>query len=246
MKYNVYNLLPSYGTNTYLVWDDASKEAMLVDPADKSEKLLNEIMQMGLNVKYVINTHGHGDHIGGNNFFKTELNAKLAIHQDDAEMLIDSAKNLSAYMGSNIVTTAADMKLNDGDVLTIGVNEVKIIATPGHSKGGICLYFDKTLISGDVLTIGVNEVKIIATPGHSKGGICLYFDKTLISGDTLFAQSVGRSDLPGGDHNTLVKSIKEKLFILPEDTLVLPGHGAETTIEDEQVANPFVGFAANV
>jgi len=212
MKYNVYNLLPSYGTNTYLVWDDASKEAMLVDPADKSEKLLNEIMQMGLNVKYVINTHGHGDHIGGNNFFKTELNAKLAIHQDDAEMLIDSAKNLSAYMGSNIVTTAADMKLNDGDVLTIGVNEVKIIATPGHSKGGICLYFDKTLISGD----------------------------------TLFAQSVGRSDLPGGDHNTLVKSIKEKLFILPEDTLVLPGHGAETTIEDEQVANPFVGFAANV
>jgi len=212
MKYKTYNLLPSYGTNTYLVWDEKSKEAMLVDPADKSERLLNEINKMGLNVKYVINTHGHGDHIGGNNFFKTALKAKLVIHRSDAEMLIDSAKNLSAYMGTNIVTAAPDLKLDGGEVLNIGKEEVKIIATPGHSRGGICLYFDETLISGD----------------------------------TLFAQSVGRSDLPGGDHNTLLKSIKEKLFILPEETLVLPGHGAETTIADEQVANPFVGFAANV
>jgi len=212
MNYKTYNLLPSYGTNTYLVWDEKSKEAMLVDPADKSEKLLNEIKNMGLTVKYVVNTHGHGDHIGGNTFFREACKAQLVIHRSDAEMLIDSAKNLSAYMGTNIVTKAPDLKLDGGEVLSLGSEEIKIIATPGHSKGGICLYFDKTLISGD----------------------------------TLFAQSVGRSDLPGGDHNTLVKSIKEKLFILPEETLVLPGHGAETTIADEQVANPFVGFAANV
>lgn len=212
MNYKTYNLLPSYGTNTYLVWDEESKEAMLVDPADKSENLLNEINKMGLNVKYIINTHGHGDHIGGNNFFKEAFKAELVIHRSDAEMLVDSAKNLSAYMGTDIVTATADLKLDGGEVLKLGKTEIKVISTPGHSKGGICLYFDNILISGD----------------------------------TLFAQSVGRSDLPGGDHNTLVKSIKEKLFILPEDTLVLPGHGAETTIADEQVGNPFVGFAANV
>ncbi len=207
MRYKTFILLPSYGTNTYLVWDDASKEAILIDPASESKKLLNEINKLNLVVKFVVNTHGHGDHIGGNDFFKKALSSQLAIHKMDADMLIDGAKNLSTYMGFEMVTKAADIILNGGELLKLGDSEIKVISTPGHSKGGICLYFDNILISGD----------------------------------TLFAQSVGRSDLPGGDHNTLVKSIKEKLLILPNDTIVLPGHGAETTIGHEKRMNPFVG-----
>lgn len=208
MKHKTFNVLPEFGTNTYLLWDETSKEAMIIDPANQSRALLEAIKD--LNLKFIVNTHGHGDHIGGNKFLKENTQAKLAIHELDAPMLTDSSKNLSTHWGANLVCPEADIKLRDDDFLQLGENKVKIIHTPGHSRGGICLLVEDLLFCGD----------------------------------TLFAESIGRTDLPGGDYSTIIRSIKEKLFILNDKTKVLPGHGPETTIGYEKVNNPFAGMRA--
>lgn len=199
-------LLRDYGTNTWLLYDDVSLEGVLVDPAAPSEVLLERIKDLNLKIKMIINTHGHGDHIGGNAFFAERLNAPLAIHKDDAAMLTDNLKNLSAYMGSSLPIKAADVLLEDGYTLNLGEYELKVIHTPGHTPGGICLYIDKYLISGD----------------------------------TLFELSIGRTDFPGGSHSGLIRSIREKLFVLPDDVIVFPGHGPQTTIGLEKSNNPFL------
>ena len=210
MKYKILNVLPEFGTNTYLVWDESSKEAMIIDPANAADMLLDEISE--LNLKYIVNTHGHGDHIGGNKFLKENTQAKLAIHELDAQMLIDPRQNLSTHWGAQLISPAADIILQDGDFLQLGEYKFKIIHTPGHSRGGICLLVDNLLFCGD----------------------------------TLFAGSIGRTDLPGGDYATLINSIKSQLFALSGNTKVFPGHGPETTIEDEKIGNPFVGFSASL
>ena len=199
-------LLRDYGTNTWLLYDDVSLEGVLVDPAAPSEVLLERIKDLNLKIKMIINTHGHGDHIGGNAFFAERLNAPLAIHKNDAAMLTDNLKNLSAYMGSSLPIKAADVLLEDGYTLNLGEYELKVIHTPGHTPGGICLYIDKYLISGD----------------------------------TLFELSIGRTDFPGGSHTGLIRSIREKLFVLPDDVIVFPGHGPQTTIGLEKSNNPFL------
>ncbi len=206
MKYRIFNVLPAFGTNTYLVWDEFSKEAMIIDPADKSQTLLDAVK--GLNLKYIVNTHGHGDHIGGNKFLKENTQAKLAIHELDASMLNDSNQNLSTHWGAQLVSASADIKLKDGDSLQLGNKKIAVIHTPGHSRGGICLLVEDLLFCGD----------------------------------TLFAGSIGRTDLPGGDYATLINAIKTKLLILNGNTKVFPGHGPGTTIEDEKIGNPFVGM----
>ena len=208
MKYRIFNVLPALGTNTYLVWDEFSKEAMIIDPADKSQTLLDAVK--GLNLKYIVNTHGHGDHIGGNKFLKENTQAKLAIHELDASMLNDPNQNLSTHWGAQLVSASADIKLKDGDSLQLGNKKIAVIHTPGHSRGGICLLVEDLLFCGD----------------------------------TLFAGSIGRTDLPGGDYATLINAIKTKLLILNGNTKVFPGHGPDTTIEDEKIGNPFVGMMA--
>ena len=204
MKYKTFNVLPEFGTNTYLVWDELSWEALIIDPAAADAKLLEACINLKL--KYIVNTHGHGDHIGGNDFLKRNTQAELAIHVSDAPMLQDAAKNLSSFWGANLVCPEADIKLEDGDFLQLGDNRIEVIHTPGHSKGGICLL----------------------------AGNCLF------CGDTLFAGSIGRTDLPGGDYGTLIRSIRDRLFILDDEVIVFPGHGPETTIGIEKEENPFV------
>lgn len=212
MEYKIFNVLPEFGTNTYLVWDETTKEALLIDPASPSQAIVDEIREKKLNLKYLINTHGHGDHIGGNKLIKSQFDVPLIIHQADAEMLTNSAKNLSTYWNNNVISTPADVQISGEYHLDLGSQDVVLIPTPGHSPGGI------SILVGDLL----------------------------FSGDTLFCESVGRSDLPGGNQDVLLKSIKEKLLILPDHVKVLPGHGPSTTIEDEKVGNPFVGLVARL
>ncbi|MDD2229292.1 MAG: MBL fold metallo-hydrolase [Candidatus Cloacimonetes bacterium] len=199
-------LLPEFQTNTWLLWDTVSLEALLIDPSAASETLLNSIKDKHLKVKMIVNTHGHGDHIGGNAFFAEALKCPCAIHALDADMLVDNKKNFSDMMGYKLSLKPAEHILEDGEIIKLGEIDVKVIHTPGHTPGGICL------LTG----------------------------KYLVSGDTLFEQSIGRTDLPGGSNAAIQKSIKEKLFCLDDDTLVFPGHGPTTSIGLEKANNPFV------
>lgn len=144
-------LLPEYGTNTWLLYDDDSRKAILVDPSAPSESLLERIKSLGLEIVMIVNTHGHGDHIGGNTWFKERLHCQLAIHKDDAHMLTDNRKNFSEFMGTPLREKAADLLLEDGHSFSLDRYSVKVIHTPGHTPGCICLLCDKYLISGDTL-----------------------------------------------------------------------------------------------
>ncbi len=206
LKIESFNLLPSFQTNTWLLWDDENLDAILIDPAAPDQELLDLINEKGLSVHCIVNTHGHGDHIGGNQFFRSALACPLLIHEADASMLTDNKKNMSEYMGTPLPPAPSDRLLTDGDIIQMGKHSIKVIHTPGHTPGGICLLIDKYLISGD----------------------------------TLFEMSIGRTDFPAGSHSQLIDSIKSKLFILPDDTIVFPGHGPRTSIGMEKMNNPFV------
>lgn len=206
LKIEVFNLLPAFQTNTWLIRDELTKQALLIDPAAPDSSLLEYIKAQELQVQGIVNTHGHGDHIGGNSFFQEALGCPIMIHEADQQMLVDNKKNLSEFMGTPLKLEAADRLLQDGDIINLGEHQVKVIHTPGHTPGGICL------LTG----------------------------KFLISGDTLFEMSIGRTDFPKGSHAQLISAIKNKLFILPDDTVVFPGHGPRTTIGMEKLNNPFV------
>ncbi len=193
--------------NTYLVYDEITMKGFIVDPGDYSPKLSKMAMDLGIDIEYIILTHGHGDHIGGVERFKRDFSsAKLVAHEKEKEMLSDAVMNCSAEFFPGGVTLTPDIWVKDGDKLQVGDMELKIIHTPGHTPGGMSIYVDNTLFSGD----------------------------------TLFRYSVGRTDFPGGDQRALINSIKDRLFHLPDDTRVLPGHMGETTIGDEKKGNPFV------
>lgn len=195
-----------YAVNCYILADDETKEAVVVDPGGDLDDIASVIQQEGLQVKYILLTHGHGDHIGALSDLKQLTGAQVGIHAKDAEMLGDPAKNLSVQTSGAAIAMVPDLLLEDGQQLLFGKHTVTVIHTPGHTKGGVCFRCEDFILSGD----------------------------------TLFRASVGRSDLHGGNHEQLVKSIKTKLFSLPDQTDVYPGHGAASTIAYEKKANPYV------
>jgi len=192
--------------NCYVLGCEETKEAVVIDPGDEADRILMALSESGLRVKYLINTHGHFDHVGANARMKEITGAELLIHKDDELMLKDLSKAAATFGLRAENSPPSDRNLADGDKVTFGKITLTIIHTPGHSRGGICLY--------------------------TKGA--------LFSGDSLFAGSIGRTDLPGGDYDTLISSIKEKLLGLDEKTIVYPGHGPETSILQEKRMNPFL------
>lgn len=140
---------------------------------------------------------------------------------------------LKAATGAQIIISTADEEMLHNNVLSMA-----------HAFGVSCppCHADRCVSDGDTVSLGFTNLDVIFTPGHTPGGVCYYTDGILFSGDTLFAGSVGRSDFPGGDYDALIESVKKRLFVLPDGTRVLPGHGDATTIGQEKSDNPFLGY----
>ena len=201
-----------FSENTYIIWEDDSFEAAIVDPGcydENEEKIIADFISTNnLKIKYLINTHCHIDHIFGCEFIKQKYNPIYLIPEQDLPLLQNADKQAE----------------------TFGI-EMKIPPKP-----------DNFITEDTILELAENELKFYFTPGHTQGEYCIYIqeDKILISGDVLFKGSIGRTDLWGGDYDTLLDSINNKLMVIPNDVKVFPGHGEETTIGDEKTHNPFL------
>ena len=193
--------------NCFIFGCEKTKEAVVIDPGGDADRILLSLADAKLQVKYIINTHGHFDHVGGNGKMKKATGADILIHPLDAPMLGSLSSN-AAIFGISVENSPP------------------------------C---DRTIQEGETVSFGEITLEVIHTPGHTPGGISLLTDGILFVGDTLFAGSIGRTDFPGGDFNTLISSIQNKLFKMKNDVRVFSGHGPETTIGTEKRYNPFVG-----
>ena len=195
--------------NNYLVIDEESKEAVLIDCSSSRAEFIQAIKDSGVNLKQILLTHGHFDHLLGVEGFKEALGVDAYISEDDmnqVKLMPDMLQMFLGMMGCKTPNMAGFIK------------------------------------DGDIIKIGNTEIKAIATPGHTKGGMCYLVEDKLFSGDTLFQGSCGRCDLPEGDFGTIVKSIKDRLFTLPEEIEVFPGHGPKTTIAHEKKFNDIINY----
>lgn len=198
--------------NTYVYFEQnpnsEEKEGFVIDVGYRCEKVLEFIKENNINIKAILLTHAHADHIGGIEMFKKEYDVPVYAFEDTENFANNASNNLSNQFPGGSITITADKHLKDNDVIEIGKTFLKVIHTPGHSPESCCYY----------------------NPEFS----------TLFSGDTLFEESIGRTDFPLGNSELLTKSIREKLFTLPDDTTIHPGHGGYSTIGHERTHNVYV------
>jgi hydroxyacylglutathione hydrolase len=194
--------------NCSIIGDEASHEAIVIDPGDDIERIVAILTEKKLKVKQIVVTHAHIDHVGGAMKLKKLTGAPVLLNQNDQALL----------------------KMLDVQANWIGV------ATPESVS------IDESVTTGNVISTSNHAGQVLHTPGHTEGSICLYFEpeKLLIAGDTLFAGSIGRTDLPGGDYEKIIRSIHENVLTLPDETVVIAGHGPPTTIGEERETNPFL------
>jgi glyoxylase-like metal-dependent hydrolase (beta-lactamase superfamily II) len=203
---------PGFQENSYLLVCDETGEAVLVDPGDVPDDLAALVEREKARPVAIWNTHGHIDHVGAVAALQRRYGIPFKLHDADRDWVAALPFQARMFGLKPVEVPRIDGDLHDGEALAFGNVRGRVIGTPGHTPGGVCLYFEA--------------------------------DRTLVTGDTLFVEGVGRTDLPGGDWDTLEKSIRERLFTLPDDTVFHPGHGPSGRIGDERRSNPFFGEAA--
>ena len=194
---------PPIDNNNYLIIDEQSKEAALIDCSAVDDQVRKDLIEHGATLKYILLTHGHFDHIAG---IRPNPNVKIVMNKEDLNWLNKANQYLPMFGIPEISIPKIDIFVNDGDIVKLGSLEIKVITTPGHTQGGVCFLVDGKLFSGD----------------------------------TIFRESVGRCDLEGGDFNQIIESIENKIFTLPPNTLIYPGHGRMTSVEWEKEHNNFM------
>lgn len=200
-----------FAENTYVVWLPERKDALVVDPGLEPEAILEFLRDRELTLAAILNTHGHADHIGGNQAMKEAFpGAPLVIGVNDESLLRDAEANLSAAFGVPVISPPADRLVREGDTIEAAGIRLEVLDLPGHSPGHVVFIYRSSPV-------------------------------TVLGGDVLFRGGIGRFDFPGSDGRLLMTGIRLKLFALPDDAVVYPGHGPVTTIGHEKRANPFVG-----
>jgi len=194
--------------NCSVIGDEATREGMVIDPGDDIDEILALVRKHNLQIKQIVITHAHIDHVGGAMKLRAATGAPILLNQNDYALL----------------------RMLDVQAAWVGV------PAPGKVE------IDQSLGSSDKIKAGSLSATVLHTPGHTEGSVCLYFpaEKKLIAGDTLFAGSIGRTDLPGGSFDKIIRSLHGTLLKLPDDILVVPGHGPLTTIGEERESNPFL------
>jgi glyoxylase-like metal-dependent hydrolase (beta-lactamase superfamily II) len=194
--------------NCSVIGEEVSREAIVIDPGDNIENVMEIVRRHGLTVKQIVVTHAHIDHVGGAMKLRRATGAPILLNQNDYALL----------------------KIMDVQASWIGV--------PAPEK----IEIDQSLGEGDRVRAGSLEATVLHTPGHTEGSVCLYFpaERKLIAGDTLFAGTIGRTDLPGGSFDKIMSSLHTRVLVLPDETVVVPGHGPLTTIGQERASNPFL------
>lgn len=196
-------------TNCYLVADEATGEAVVIDPADEARTIAGLAQARGWTIRRILATHAHFDHLLGVEELRQITGAPFSLHRADLGILHFMQQGALLFLDMQVPPPPRpDSFLEDGDVIAVGRGQLQVLFTPGHSPGGVSFY------NGD---------------------------KAVFVGDCLFAGSIGRTDLTGGDYDSLIRSIRERLFPLGDNVIVYPGHGPTTTIGQERRTNPFVG-----
>lgn len=197
---------PPIDNNNYLIVDEKTKDAALIDCSSIDDRIDEEIEKQGANLKYILLTHGHFDHIAGIRPNRFKNNPQIVMHKADSDWLNNANQYLPMFGMPEITIPKVDVFVDDGDTIQLGSLEIKVLHTPGHTQGGVCYLVDGNLFSGD----------------------------------TIFREAVGRCDLEGGNFNQIVESIEDKIFTLPPETVIYPGHGNITSVEWEKEHNRFL------
>lgn len=194
-------------TNCYCIYNEGEENALIVDPGAKGDYIIKKLDEKGLKAQAILLTHAHFDHIGAVETLVRKYDCSIYACDKEKEIALSSELNLSSKLIKKIVLKDVTF-LPDGSEISEGSLKCRLIATPGHTEGSCCYYFER--------------------------------EGVLFTGDTLFCGSVGRTDLPTGSSSTLVRSIREKIMVLPDDTACFPGHGEPTSIGTERAINPFI------